>query len=377
MANAKNSVGSVDPLLLGRLSGNSQGAVKKTNRKTSSAKAESCEDPSGLDEYLLDDKKLYKIKNEILPARKWKPASKNTVVVKIASTATNKSSANVKTSKNERPNKIEPNGATKKTTLISYKDLPAKSTIETKKHQELQPSRKLRSSRTHEEPSSRSVSDFSIENIAWYYENEEYYKNQCDDIMSDFAIPKNRLREMSAKLSYTYLLLDSRKYSNKENISWLNFIAAIFYIGKGKDERAFQHAKDTEKWLSNDKKVIDKTRNKKYLKIKEIWDSGNPMKVFLVTENIIDGEAFTREAAMINAMGLKRLCNLKNGSYYGVAETLKARQRLELGATLLVEAMKIFRWKNVFDVYPKIKLDIVRLERLNVICDNDHSEDSD
>lgn len=50
----------------------------------------------------------------------------------------------------------------------------------------------------------------------------------------------------------------------------------------------------------------------------------------------------TREAAMIDALGLQALCNERVGDYYATASTWSLRQRQQLGSVLLVRALNIF-----------------------------------
>lgn len=61
-----------------------------------------------------------------------------------------------------------------------------------------------------------------------------------------------------------------------------------------------------------------------------------------IFQNVIPVEAFTREAAMIDAIGLNNIVNLKSGEYYGPASTWRTRQKRQLGVHLLHRAMRIF-----------------------------------
>lgn len=49
----------------------------------------------------------------------------------------------------------------------------------------------------------------------------------------------------------------------------------------------------------------------------------------------------TREAAMIDALGLQALTNERLGDYYGTAAVWNARQRQQLGSLLLVRSLNI------------------------------------
>ena len=68
--------------------------------------------------------------------------------------------------------------------------------------------------------------------------------------------------------------------------------------------------------------------------------------------NLIPAEAFTREAAMIDAIGLPRLKNEKCGMYYGVAASWNSKLKKRLGAFLLYRALRIFIAQNEVQLKP-------------------------
>lgn len=71
-----------------------------------------------------------------------------------------------------------------------------------------------------------------------------------------------------------------------------------------------------------------------------------------VFHNIIPAEAYTREAAMIDAIGLPMLKNEKAGIYYGVAASWNAKQKKRLGVFLLYRAMRMFIADNEVQLKP-------------------------
>ena len=75
----------------------------------------------------------------------------------------------------------------------------------------------------------------------------------------------------------------------------------------------------------------------------EIWDSGYGIISLHIFANIYEAEAFIREAAMIEAIGLENLTNRCVGSYYGVSKNWRPRQRTDFGARLLKNAYIIFK----------------------------------
>lgn len=58
--------------------------------------------------------------------------------------------------------------------------------------------------------------------------------------------------------------------------------------------------------------------------------------------NLVLKEAHIREAAMIDAIGLDQLTNLKRGTYYDSTVQWKSSDRIKLGCYLLYRAMHVF-----------------------------------
>lgn len=198
-------------------------------------------------------------------------------------------------------------------------------------------------------------------------------------------------REGNLKTSFIYLLIDPRVSDNlpleyKDNCKadvWAKFVASIFYVGKGKRSRPYSHLYDAIKLFSMEnnqlakrlqirrnqvveKKVIysntaDKTDNptnatvndgkklkgnfqesKKLNCIIDIWKNQMGVVCLHIFNNIIPCEAYTREAAIIDAIGLNNLTNIKPGNYYGVAGSFSSRQKRQMGIALLHRAMNIY-----------------------------------
>ncbi|KRY31311.1 Ankyrin repeat and LEM domain-containing protein 1 [Trichinella spiralis] len=208
-------------------------------------------------------------------------------------------------------------------------------------------------------------------------ELEMMFKGRLDraEAMNDIQLLKNyfekfrnsgtRWREGSLKNSFCYFLIDptvtddlpSRANSMRGercNIYLHRLIAlskicifleceimqifckSIFYIGKGKKCRPLQHLKDAAK------RKDEKTTCKKLRKILQLWTSDQGVVSFHVWNNITPIEAYTREAAMIDAIGLKNLCNRRRGEYHGPASLWTSARQRQLGAYLLETAAKIF-----------------------------------
>ena len=161
-------------------------------------------------------------------------------------------------------------------------------------------------------------------------------------------------RESVCKSSFNYLLLDPRKSQNLpykvfswgDQDLWKTFIDSIFYIGKGSRSRPFQHLYDACKTK------ISKKKSEKVNRILEIWQDGFGVVSLQVFNNSIAVEGYTREAAMIDALGPENLSNLKPGDYYGPAGGWTQDKKLRLGTFLLYRAFKIFLQEGERQIRP-------------------------
>ncbi|XP_040275774.1 LOW QUALITY PROTEIN: ankyrin repeat and LEM domain-containing protein 1 [Bufo bufo] len=148
------------------------------------------------------------------------------------------------------------------------------------------------------------------------------------EISREFDRPDKtrKWREGVLKSSFNYLLLDPRVTRNLpsrcRDISphdcFRTFVSSVFYVGKGKRSRPYlQH-------------IVD------------IWKSGQGVLSLHCFQNTIPVEAYTREACMVDAIGLKMLTNQKKGIYYGQAQNWSSTRQQRLGVHILYKAMQIF-----------------------------------
>lgn len=191
------------------------------------------------------------------------------------------------------------------------------------------------------------------------------------------------------KTSFIYLLIDPRiseslpeQYKNMEKSEvWSRFLASIFYVGKGKKSRPYSHLYDAIKLFSMEnnqiaerlenrknqiieKRVIysnaankneavvgklkastkatNNQESKKLQKIVDIWKSQMGVVCLHTFNNIMPVEAYTREAAIIEAMGIDTLTNLKKGDFYGISRNFSMRQKRQMGVSLLFRAMNVY-----------------------------------
>lgn len=121
------------------------------------------------------------------------------------------------------------------------------------------------------------------------------------------------------------------KVNRKFNANFFTkFIEGIFYIGKGQKRRDFDHLYDA---LADRGSIT----HKKIDTIRSIWSEGSGVVSLHLFHNITDKEALTREALMIETIGLDNLTNLLRGTVQ-FRLGWNEHQRKLLGALLLFRA---------------------------------------
>ncbi|XP_061681834.1 ankyrin repeat and LEM domain-containing protein 1 [Syngnathoides biaculeatus] len=155
-------------------------------------------------------------------------------------------------------------------------------------------------------------------------------------------------REGIIKSSFNYLLLDPRVTNNLPFRSssmtpqecFQTFVSAIFYVGKGKRSRPYSHLYEALDFYRGDK--TSKKLCPKVQHILQVWNAEQGVISLHCFQNVIPVEAYTREACMVEAIGLKMLTNLKRGDFYGVVSNWQLKKKRDLGVHLLYRAMQIF-----------------------------------
>lgn len=169
--------------------------------------------------------------------------------------------------------------------------------------------------------------------------------------------PKRRWREGLIKSSFTYLLMDPREtqdlparaFSLTQAECLRAFVRAIFYVGKGTRARPDFHLREALRLHRRPgKQACPKVRQ-----ILEIWASGRGVVSLHCFQHVIAVEAYTREACLVEALGIQMLTNQKQGHYYGVVANWPATRRRRLGVHLLHRALLVFLAEGERELRPQ------------------------
>ncbi|KAM6216840.1 ankyrin repeat and LEM domain-containing protein 1 [Rhynchocyon petersi] len=169
--------------------------------------------------------------------------------------------------------------------------------------------------------------------------------------------PAQRWREGIVKSSFTYLLLDPRETQDLPGRSCLltpaerlrTFVRAIFYVGKGTRARPDAHLWEALGHCGCPRKqACPKVR-----RILDIWASGHGVVSLHCFQHVVAVEAYTREACLVDALGIQMLTNQKQGHCYGVVAGWPPARRRRLGVHLLHRALLVFLAEGERELRPQ------------------------
>uniref|UniRef100_F1KUM2 Ankyrin repeat and LEM domain-containing protein 1 n=1 Tax=Ascaris suum TaxID=6253 RepID=F1KUM2_ASCSU len=161
-------------------------------------------------------------------------------------------------------------------------------------------------------------------------------------VVNDFFCSQGWRQGVKAT-SFCYILIDPSLIMHHSSCTFVQFLKAIFYVGKGVRSRPLQHLVDAVKAKKCDGCASPVQMTDKLRRIWDVWAKGYGVVSLHVFQNLIPVEAFTREAAMIDALGLENLTNVKRGDYYGVCKEWSFKERTLYGSYLLLKALDVFR----------------------------------
>ncbi|XP_054434665.1 ankyrin repeat and LEM domain-containing protein 1 [Pteronotus mesoamericanus] len=169
--------------------------------------------------------------------------------------------------------------------------------------------------------------------------------------------PGRRWREGVVKSSFTYLLLDPRETQDLPARAFSltpverlrTFVHAIFYVGKGTRTRPNAHLWEALSYRERpEKQACPKVRQ-----ILDIWASGHGVVSLHCFQHVVAVEAYTREACLVDALGIQALTNQKQGHCYGVVASWPPARRRRLGVHLLHRALLVFLAEGERELRPQ------------------------
>nr|XP_010970591.2 ankyrin repeat and LEM domain-containing protein 1 [Camelus bactrianus] len=169
--------------------------------------------------------------------------------------------------------------------------------------------------------------------------------------------PSRRWREGVVKSSFTYLLLDPRETQDLPTRAFSLtlaeclriFVHAIFYVGKGTRARPDVHLWEALSHRGRPgKQACPKVRQ-----ILDIWASGRGVVSLHCFQHVVAVEAYTREACLVDALGIQTLTNQKQGHCYGVVAGWPLHRRRRLGVHLLHRALLVFLAEGERELRPQ------------------------
>ncbi|XP_017838707.1 ankyrin repeat and LEM domain-containing protein 1 [Drosophila busckii] len=158
-----------------------------------------------------------------------------------------------------------------------------------------------------------------------------------------------------------YLLLDPRVTNELKQRAkrmhqldiWLTFLRAIFYVGKGKSTRPLVHLQQAHKLLQTANPYV-RVKDPKLALIVQIWQQQRGVLLLRGFRGISSNDAHTREAAMIDALGMNHLTNRRQGVYFGVArKKFTSVQRKLLGVGLLYNLLGVYMRSEERELQPE------------------------
>ncbi|RCN43730.1 LEM domain protein [Ancylostoma caninum] len=158
--------------------------------------------------------------------------------------------------------------------------------------------------------------------------------------------------QLAGVTAFCYLLLDPRKITEDvESLDLKKFVPAIFYVGKGTKARPLAHLIEAKK--ERDAKSPKVASNVKLKRIDSIWGAGNGVLCLQINHSVSDDEAFVREAALIEAIRLENLTNVKGGEWRGTSKTWTLSMKAEFGTYQLERALGVLKMEGLRPIKPE------------------------
>lgn len=117
-------------------------------------------------------------------------------------------------------------------------------------------------------------------------------------------------------------------------------------MGNGKGERPYDHLAEAKRKINQ-----NNANNPKISRIVNIWKRNDGVICLHVFHNIVSEDAYTREAAIISAIGLIHLSNRKLETFYRDVKLWSERKKNQLGVALLYKAMNTYLNEGEYPIY--------------------------
>ncbi|PIO65658.1 hypothetical protein TELCIR_12654, partial [Teladorsagia circumcincta] len=93
--------------------------------------------------------------------------------------------------------------------------------------------------------------------------------------------------------------------------------------------------------------------NAKLKRIGSIWENGHGVICLQISHSVSDEEAFVREAALIEAIKLENLTNMKGGEWRGKSKSWTPSMKAEFGTYQLLRAMGVLKMEGIRPIFPQ------------------------
>ncbi|XP_035307237.1 ankyrin repeat and LEM domain-containing protein 1 isoform X2 [Cricetulus griseus] len=161
--------------------------------------------------------------------------------------------------------------------------------------------------------------------------------------------PAKRWREGVTKSSFTYLLLDPRRRAclpEPPPSHWPSVCKVLC-----EPSSTWARGPVPGQMPTSGKPLV--TACPKIQRILAIWDSGRGVISLHCFQHAVAVEAYTREACLLDALGIQTLTNQKQGHYYGEVAYWPPTRRRRLGVYLLHRALQVFLAEGERELRPQ------------------------
>ena len=138
---------------------------------------------------------------------------------------------------------------------------------------------------------------------------------------------------------FNYLLIDADKYFKFKSLMAISgftcltlhlFLSGCLYLGKGQADRPFVHIREALDY---------ENENEKLQAIRNVWNKNGGIIVLSFFHDSSSFVAATREAIMLDFIGLKNLTNERRGSFYGGIKEWDQNVLINMGKYFIAKIM--------------------------------------